>query len=83
MVTTRHGSTIQLHPTNPNVTSGLCPSCGFRIAGRVRSPLPSYPNSSNTRSGRNGSLLIRTPVASKIAFAIAAGTGRCDGSPAP
>ena len=37
----------------------------------------------STRSGRSGSLRIRTPVASWIAFATAAGTGRCEGSPAP
>ena len=44
---------------------------------------PAAPNSSSTRSGRSGSLRNRTPVASWIAFATAAGTGRCEGSPAP
>src|SRR5262249_58499320 len=36
-----------------------------------------------TRSGENGTRRMRTPVASKIAFAIAAATGRIEGSPAP
>ena len=36
-----------------------------------------------TRSGENGTRRMRTPVASKIALAIAAATGRIDGSPAP
>src|ERR1051326_1802814 len=36
-----------------------------------------------TLSGENGTRLIRTPVASKIALAIAAATGRMLGSPAP
>ena len=36
-----------------------------------------------TRSGENGTRRIRTPVASKIALAIAAATGRIEGSPAP
>src|SRR5215471_9957138 len=36
-----------------------------------------------TRSGENGTRRMRTPVASKIAFAIAAATGRIAGSPEP
>src|SRR5262245_8081030 len=36
-----------------------------------------------TRSGENGTRRMRTPVASKIALAIAAAIGRIDGSPAP
>jgi hypothetical protein len=36
-----------------------------------------------TRSGENGTRRMRTPVASKIALAIAADSGRIDGSPAP
>ena len=36
-----------------------------------------------TRSGENGTRRMRTPVASKMALAIAAATGRIDGSPAP
>ena len=36
-----------------------------------------------TRSGENGTRRMRTPVASKIALAMAAATGRIDGSPPP
>jgi hypothetical protein len=36
-----------------------------------------------TLSGENGTRRMRTPVASKMAFAMAAATGRIDGSPAP
>ena len=43
----------------------------------------SYDSACFTRSGENGTRLIRTPVASKIALAMAAATGRIDGSPAP
>src|SRR2546425_13167171 len=35
------------------------------------------------RSGVNGTVLTRVPVASKMALAIAAGTGQAAGSPAP
>jgi hypothetical protein len=37
----------------------------------------------STRAGLNGVLRIRTPVASKIAFPIAAGIAWDDGSPMP
>src|SRR5215831_10194911 len=40
-------------------------------------------NADLTRSGENGTRRIRTPVASNMAFAMAAATGRIDGSPAP
>ena len=40
-------------------------------------------NACLTRSGENGTRRMRTPVASKIALAIAAATGRIGGSPAP
>ena len=43
----------------------------------------SYDNAAFTRSGENGTRRMRTPVASKIALAIAAATGRIEGSPAP
>lgn len=36
-----------------------------------------------TRSGENGTRRMGTQVTSKIALAIAAATGRIDGSPAP
>jgi hypothetical protein len=36
-----------------------------------------------TLSGVNGARRMRTPVASKMALAIAAATGRVDASPAP
>ena len=36
-----------------------------------------------TRSGENGTRRMRTPVASKMALAMAAATGRIEGSPAP
>ena len=49
--------------------------CGLRF--------PRQDNACLTRSGENGTRRIRTPVASKIALAIAAATGRIDGSPAP
>ena len=42
-----------------------------------------YDSACFTRSGENGTRRMRTPVASKIALAIAAATGRIDGSPAP
>ena len=42
-----------------------------------------YENAAFTRSGENGTRRIRTPVASKMALAIAAATGRIEGSPAP
>src|SRR5205085_8346460 len=42
-----------------------------------------YDSADLTRSGENGTRRMRTPVASKIALAIAAATGRIDGSPAP
>jgi hypothetical protein len=48
----------------------------------VSPPLP-YENAAFTLSGENGTRRNRTPVASKIALAIAAATGRLDGSPAP
>jgi hypothetical protein len=44
---------------------------------------PLYDSAAFTRSGENGTRRMRTPVASKMAFAIAAATGRIDGSPAP
>ena len=43
----------------------------------------SYDSACFTRSGENGTRRRRTPVASKMALAIAAATGRIDGSPAP
>ena len=42
-----------------------------------------YDSAAFTRSGENGTRRMRTPVASKIALAMAAATGRIDGSPAP
>ena len=42
-----------------------------------------YDSACFTRSGENGTRRMRTPVASKMALAIAAATGRIDGSPAP
>ena len=51
----------------------------FRISCRAET----YDSACFTRSGENGTRLIRTPVASKIALAMAAATGRIDGSPAP
>lgn len=41
-----------------------------------------YENAAFTRSGEKGTRRIRTPVASKMALAIVAATGRIDGSPA-
>src|SRR5262249_9164429 len=48
-----------------------------------RSPRHPYDSDCFTRSGENGTRRMRTPVASKIALAIAAATGRMLGSPAP
>jgi len=45
-------------------------------------PRGSQDSAAFTRSGENGTRRMRTPVASKIALAIAAVTGRIDGSPA-
>lgn len=42
-----------------------------------------YENAAFTRSGENGTRRMRTPVASKMALAMAAAVGRIDGSPAP
>src|SRR3954447_9038804 len=42
-----------------------------------------YDSACFTRSGENGTRRIRTPVASKMALAMAAATGRVEGSPAP
>src|SRR5262249_26148916 len=42
-----------------------------------------YDSACFTRSGENGTRRMRTPVASKIALAMAAATGRMEGSPAP
>ena len=60
---------------------------GIRVAGPfacsvARDDAP-YDSACFTRSGENGTRRMRTPVASKIALAIAAATGRIDGSPAP
>jgi len=46
-------------------------------------PVSAAASADFTRSGENGTRRMRTPVASKIALAIAAATGRIDGSPAP
>src|ERR1700724_597812 len=64
-----------------------------RVAIPLLSPrhLPAYVLSQNlaqdsdcfTLSGENGTRRMRTPVASKMAFAMAAATGRIEGSPAP
>jgi len=43
----------------------------------------SYDIDARTRSGVNGTRRMRTPVASKIALATAAVSGRIEGSPAP
>ena len=43
----------------------------------------SYDSACFTRSGENGTRLIRTPVASNTALAMAADSGRIEGSPAP
>src|SRR5215475_9921261 len=48
-----------------------------------RGSLAVYDMAARTRSGVNGTRRMRTPVASKIALAIAAATGLIDGSPAP
>src|SRR5437667_12613699 len=45
--------------------------------------LPDQANAALTWAGENGTRRMRTPVASKIAFAIAADSGRIEGSPAP
>src|SRR4029078_853200 len=50
---------------------------------RHQSDFPLYDSAPFTRSGENGTLRRRTPVAPKTASAIAAATGRIDGSPAP
>src|ERR1700686_4157262 len=52
-------------------------------AGRAQPNRQPYDIAAFTRSGENGTRRSRTPVASKIALAIAAATGRLDGSPAP
>src|SRR5262249_10346931 len=52
----------------------LLHSCSFALP---------YDIDARTRSGVNGTRRMRTPVASKIAFAIAAVSGRIEGSPAP
>src|SRR5262249_37692470 len=44
---------------------------------------PGHHSDCLTRSGENGTRRMRTPVASKIALAIAAATGRIAGSPEP
>src|SRR4051812_9756202 len=46
-------------------------------------PSQHYDSACFTRSGENGTRRMRTPVASKIALAMAAATGRIDGSPPP
>src|SRR4029453_9200800 len=51
--------------------------------GYLRSGRRIYDRAAFTRSGENGTRRMRTPVASKIALAIAAASGRIDGSPAP
>jgi hypothetical protein len=54
-------------------------------AGSIVRPdaLPPYENAAFTLPGVNGTRRSRTPVASKMALAIAAATGRLEGSPAP
>ena len=56
---------------------------GTRPGLRIAMCRASYDSACFTRSGENGTRRMRTPVASKIALAIAAATGRIDGSPAP
>src|SRR3954462_15374186 len=51
--------------------------------GYLRSGCRIYDRAAFTRSGENGTRRMRTPVASKIALAIAAASGRIDGPPAP
>ena len=55
----------------------------FRILKFVFGRAAAYDSACFTRSGENGTRRMRTPVASKIALAIAAATGRMLGSPAP
>ena len=57
----------------------------FKWAGNEETASQSfrYDSADLTLSGENGTRRIRTPVASNTAFAIAAATGRLDGSPAP
>src|SRR5437667_455066 len=52
------------------------------LAIHSKSP-PDYDNACFTRSGVNGARRKRTPVASKMALAMAAVTGLVEGSPAP
>ena len=49
----------------------------------VRALVYAFFNPASTRSGVNGASRRRTPVASKIALAIAAAIGALDGSPPP
>jgi hypothetical protein len=56
---------------------------GARASSRERAIMSSYDSAPFTRSGENGTRRRRTPVASKMALAIAAATGRIEGSPAP
>ena len=58
-------------------------SLSLQSGERDRGVRQSYDSACFTRSGENGTRRMRTPVASKIALAIAAATGRIEGSPAP
>src|SRR5262249_57651335 len=56
---------------------------GDRCKRFVEGACDHYDSACFTRSGENGTRRSRTPVASKMALAMAAATGRIDGSPAP
>src|SRR5207237_4267529 len=54
-----------------------------RLLCRCAISATAYASAPFTRSGENGTRRMRTPVASKMALAMAAAIGRIEGSPAP
>ena len=79
-VTSRAEHELAPRTPTPPATSG---EGSAEPVSRRAIPSQRYDSACFTRSGENGTRRMRTPVASKIALAIAAATGRIDGSPAP
>jgi len=88
----RSVDTVFAGPISASANAAECRvhDVSIRFGGSRRRSLKSAPNhtpapfrAASTRSSRNGTLRMRTPVASWIAFPMAASIGLSEASPAP